>query len=163
MRKFLFLFFSVLVFGVLNYGIYQKETLKEKGKTVFLELRTVDPRSLIQGDYMRLAYDLEITLDRTPREDRGPRVVVSLTPENIGSFARFYKGEALAPNEVMLHCHLSPPPGSLLRMLPSSFLFQEGHQTAYAQAKYGIFKVDADGTHLLVGLADEKQQEIKPS
>ncbi|MFT6791681.1 MAG: hypothetical protein ACJA04_000891 [Cellvibrionaceae bacterium] len=45
---------SILVLGVLNYGIYQKQKIKDHGEIVLLELAPVDPRSLMQGDYMRL-------------------------------------------------------------------------------------------------------------
>ena len=59
MRSYLMIALSVLVLGVLNYGIYQKEQIKNQGDIVLLELAPVDPRSLMQGDYMRLRYAVE--------------------------------------------------------------------------------------------------------
>ena len=44
--------------AVANAGIWQKETLIAEGKPIFVELGPVDPRSLMQGDYMRLAFRL---------------------------------------------------------------------------------------------------------
>jgi uncharacterized membrane-anchored protein len=46
----------VLVLGVANYDIWQKQQLIENGRQILLELRPVDPRSLIQGDFMQLRY-----------------------------------------------------------------------------------------------------------
>jgi uncharacterized membrane-anchored protein len=46
----------VLVLGVANYDIWQKQQVVENGQQILLELRPVDPRSLIQGDFMRLRY-----------------------------------------------------------------------------------------------------------
>ena len=42
-----------------NTGIYQAERTLSQGEVVYLELAPVDPRSLIQGDYMALDYALE--------------------------------------------------------------------------------------------------------
>ena len=41
---------------VANVGIWQKEQLIAHGQPVFVELAPVDPRSLMQGDYMRLEF-----------------------------------------------------------------------------------------------------------
>lgn len=41
-----------------QYMYLAKQTLIAEGRPVFLELGPVDPRSLMQGDYMRLAFGL---------------------------------------------------------------------------------------------------------
>jgi len=46
----------ILVLGVANYDIWQKQQIVENGQQVLLKLRPVDPRSLMQGDFMRLRY-----------------------------------------------------------------------------------------------------------
>jgi uncharacterized membrane-anchored protein len=46
----------VLVLGVANYDIWQKQQVVDNGQQVLLKLRPVDPRSLMQGDFMRLRY-----------------------------------------------------------------------------------------------------------
>ena len=56
MRDNLFLFFvAVICFGLI-FSVYQKETVLRKGRTFYMALRPVDPRSIIQGDYMELRY-----------------------------------------------------------------------------------------------------------
>lgn len=48
----------LLTLAVVNNGIYQREQILSTGATVVLELAPVDPRSLIQGDYMTLGFDV---------------------------------------------------------------------------------------------------------
>ncbi len=55
----------VLVLGVANYNIGQKQQVVENGQQVLLKLRPVDPRSLMQGDYMRLRYAETVLPDST--------------------------------------------------------------------------------------------------
>ena len=47
---------AALVLVVTNVLIFQKERLLASPQGILLELAPVDPRSLIQGDYMALAY-----------------------------------------------------------------------------------------------------------
>ncbi|WP_319022245.1 GDYXXLXY domain-containing protein, partial [Proteus mirabilis] len=49
---------GALVLAFVNAAIWQKEALIGTGTTVYVELAPVDPRSLMQGDYMRLAFAL---------------------------------------------------------------------------------------------------------
>lgn len=48
----------VLMLVVVNWGIYQHENTLAHGDAVVLELAPVDPRSLMQGDYMALEFDI---------------------------------------------------------------------------------------------------------
>ena len=52
----------LIALGFVNYAIFQKEELIENGQPVFLRLAPVDPRSLIQGDYMALGYEIAAKL-----------------------------------------------------------------------------------------------------
>ena len=44
----------ILLLGYFNWSVYQKEQTLKDGQLVLLQLAPVDPRSLMQGDYMRL-------------------------------------------------------------------------------------------------------------
>ena len=46
----------VLLLVYFNWSVYQKEQTLKEGQLVLLQLAPVDPRSLMQGDYMRLNY-----------------------------------------------------------------------------------------------------------
>ncbi len=149
MKKIVFIVSTFLVFAAFNYGIYEKEQIKANGETVFLELVPVDPRSLIQGDYMRLRYAIERNEKYQAKDKRG-YMVVGLDNNKVGTFKRFYDGGELAANEKLLHYHNQ---SGRLRIVPDSFMFQEGHAKLYELAKYGVFKFDIEGNHILVGLA----------
>lgn len=158
MKKIIFLVSTLLVFAVFNYGIFQKEEIKKNGEIVLLELAPVDPRSLMQGDYMQLRYAIERNPTYRVKEKRG-YMVVALDQHQVGTFKRFYTGEVLESNEKLFHYHNQH---GQLRIVPNSFMFQEGHAKFYERAKYGIFKFDTKGNYILVGLADAKLQVIQP-
>lgn len=161
MRKAAYIVISLAVFAVLNYAIFQKEQLKAHGETVYLELAPVDPRSLMQGDYMRLAYALE----RTARGEAGNQqaaagyLVIVPDDRNVASFVRFHAGEPLQGKEKLLHYNNA---GNGLHIVPDSFMFQEGHAASYQAARYGEFKFGGAGNSMLVGLADAQLQTIRP-
>ena len=149
--------FIILVF--VNYLAYQREMLAVNGRVVLLELAPVDPRSLIQGDYMRLRYALSDDIESHTNRERG-FVVVRLDENNVARFVRIHNSVTpLAPDEILL-----PFRGESwdLRVGPGSFFFQEGHAEYYEDARYGELRVSDSGTVLLVGLRDENLKPLGP-
>lgn len=149
----------VLALGVPNYAILQKERLLQRGTTVLVELAPVDPRSLIQGDYMRLNY----AMSRDFAFDRGiPRnghFVVQLDPNGVARFVRVHqRGIPLKPGE---HLLLYRRRGNRLRIGTDAFFFQEGHASRYVGARYGELRVDASGGSVLVGLRDSTLRQLR--
>ena len=63
MRKWLILLCAVLILAVVNFGIWQNEKLIKNGEIVLLELAPLDPRSLMQGDYMALHFAMADAID----------------------------------------------------------------------------------------------------
>ncbi|WP_020591366.1 GDYXXLXY domain-containing protein [Kiloniella laminariae] len=152
-RNLVLIALSLVVFLVLNYAIYQKEQTKLHGQTVFLELAPVDPRSLMQGDFMRLSYTIErdaLKLSYRPSDPRG-YLVIRPDETNVARVVRFDVGTALAEGELRLKYSRNPRG---IKLVPDSFFFQEGEAKKYENAKYGVFKFDDSGTPLLVGLQD---------
>jgi len=150
-----------LVLAVINYDILAKQDTIANGRLVLLPLRPVDPRSLMQGDYMVLRY-----ADSTfpPAEmignlsSRGT-LVLRLDESNIGRFARMDDGTPLAPDEVRVRFkgmsgQMEP------RLGAESFFFQEGDGEIYAHAKFGMLRVDPSGNSILIGLAGENRQQL---
>ncbi|MGH1349968.1 MAG: GDYXXLXY domain-containing protein [Methyloligellaceae bacterium] len=159
MRTGAMIFLAVIILGVFGYTVYESETLKNNGKTVLLELAPIDPRSLLQGDYMVLGFAVERVKKPDYKKHNG-YMVLEENAEGIAQFKRFYEaGEALTPNEYKIRFVKK---WSRFTIRPNSFLFQEGHRKHYDKAKYGIFKFDKDQNYLLVGLADETKQSISP-
>src|SRR5690606_22974697 len=47
-----------VILAVVNLGIYQRDQILKHGESVILALAPVDPRSLMQGDYMALRFQV---------------------------------------------------------------------------------------------------------
>jgi uncharacterized membrane-anchored protein len=152
-----------LVLGVANHGIWRKERVIDTGREVLLELRPVDPRSLMQGDYMQLRYVEKTFPTRAMSEDMPHKgtYVLKLDQNNVASFARKDDDTALAADEFRLQYYGNTWIGDL-RIGADSYLFQEGQAPLYQNARYGILRVDESGDSVLVGLADEAHQPITP-
>ena len=159
----------VLVLLVPNYAIVQKERLLKDGTVMLLELAPVDPRSLIQGDYMRLDYavarglseppagfDVEPTVPRVPRDGH---IVVRLDDRGVATFVRWHtQGTPLGTGEHLLQYRRR---GNRIRIATDAFYFQEGHARRYEAAKYGELRVDQSGGSVLVGLRDSLHRALK--
>jgi uncharacterized membrane-anchored protein len=158
-RRHLLLFGGLaLVLGAANFAIVDKERLLANGTTVLVELAPVDPRSLIQGDYMRLDY--AIARNGQTRNEIGSqrtgRIVVHLDDRGVAQFVRAHRGEALARGELLLQYRVR---GNRLRIGSDAYFFEEGSAARYISARYGELRVDDDGESVLVGLRDG---ELKP-
>lgn len=149
----------VLVLGVVNVAIAGKERLIARGATIFVELAPVDPRSLIQGDYMRLDYELVRVLRSLGRLPRDGRLVVRLDSDGIAYFSRLHReGAALAPGEHLLHYRTR---GGQVRIGSDAYFFQEGHAARYQEARFGELRVAPNGSSVLVGLRDGQLRPIE--
>lgn len=150
---------TLLVLGLLNGLILQKERLLRRGTSMFLPLAPEDPRSLIQGDYMQLRYDLADSV--LAREDGTPttgRLVVRVGPDGVAVFGRMHHGEPLAAGERLLRFWRSRD--GLVRFGADSFFFQEGDASRFATARYGELKVTPAGESVLVGLCDARRERL---
>ena len=58
MRKGVAILAGLIILALANYSIYSRERLLTEGNVVFLQLAPIDPRSLMQGDYMALRFQV---------------------------------------------------------------------------------------------------------
>lgn len=149
MRKAIALATGALMLAAANYGIYQKEGLLNDGRIVFLELAPVDPRSLMQGDYMALRFKTADVIPHHPDAKQDGRIVLKIDARGVGEFARLDDGAALAQDEALLQYRVR---GGRPKLATNAFFFQEGTAAAYTNARYGEFRVDPAGAALLTGL-----------
>ena len=84
-------------------------------------------------------------------------MVIRPDENNAAQFVRFHREESLAEGEKLLRFHKK---GRSIHIVPDSFFFQEGHAQYYENARYGVFKFDDSGKHLLIGLAGEDRKII---
>lgn len=151
-----------LVLAVANRDIRSKEQVIENGRLVLLELRPVDPRSMMQGDYMALRYAPAAFPELTAIERMAYRGTVIMTADAAGvaRFARLDDGTALGAGEFRLRYRRQQYYGEL-RYGADSFFFEEGAGPAFAAAVYGMLRVDDDGDMVLVGLADKDHRRLE--
>ncbi|MCP5349035.1 MAG: GDYXXLXY domain-containing protein [Gammaproteobacteria bacterium] len=144
----------VLILLACNYSIVSKEQILERGRTVYLELAPRDPRSLLQGDYMSLFFQLARDIGNSGMVSRPENglVVVALDDRGIGSFQDFYTGQTLPDNQLVMQYRIRD---GLVKFATNAFFFQEGQVSKYNAAKYGEFRVDGQGELLLVAHRDE--------
>jgi len=153
----------LLILGAANYDILRKQRIVDHGAQVLLPIRPADPRSLLQGDYMTLRY-ARTALPPDPLEQSLPRrgtAIVRLDADGVAQFARLDDDTVLAESELRLNYKRRLYEHEV-SYGADSFFFQEGDAELYAQAKYGVLRVDGDGNSVLVGLADEHRNMLKP-
>ena len=85
-----------------------------------------------------------------------------LDQSNVATFSRLDDGSSLTADEARLKYKLRDNNGSI-RLGAETFFFEEGRASVYNGARYGVVHVDSAGNSVLIGLADEQQQMIRPA
>lgn len=139
-----------------------------EGRQVLMPLAPVDPLSYIQGRYVALRYRLEgdESLITTPVRVDGeeverwrmwPRVgkmAVAVDANGVATAIRLHvESVPVAPDEVLWRYRKSD--GDLIIGTDAWFCPEERCADFEGTARYGVFRVDATGRVILVGLADE--------
>jgi uncharacterized membrane-anchored protein len=157
--------------------VLQKERLVTRGQRLYLELAPRDPRSLMQGDYMRLEYRIaregrqladSHRDEAAPDDDSGvaeqgeawpDRGTLVIRPDERGvaRLVRRHAGEPVGPGEVLLRYRRQ---GWRLHLGTDAWYFQEGTAGVYETARYGEVAVGSRGEVLLVGLRNEKLEVL---
>ncbi len=149
----------IILLGLFNNSIIKKETLLSNGKLILLELAPVDPRSLMQGDYMRLRYTISENIKYDTISKRG-FCVVKLQNNGIAKRVRVQDNRTPI-NEKEYLIEYTSKSWREINIGAESFFFQEGEAEKYENAKYGGVKVDNQGNSLLIGLYDENRIKIE--
>lgn len=149
----------LLIMGQSVFLIAQKENLLANGQVVHLELAPVDPRSLIQGDYMNLRYSVANDTSSANHPDKG-LIVIGLDNDNIARFVRTYDpNHPLEGREFLLQYYSQ---GTRVHIGPTAFFFQEGDAKYYNNAKYAELRVSDEGESILVGLRGDDLERLGP-
>lgn len=162
MKKFKWIIIIVnlaLLMVYFNYSIVKKETLLKEGQLVLLELAPVDPRSLMQGDYMTLRYAISENLNADNMPKRG-YCVVRLDTNGVANRVRFQKNINPIQEGERLIAYTAPDSWNV-NIGAESFFFEEGQAEKYDSARYGGVRIDRKGNSLLVGLYDEQRKKIE--
>jgi uncharacterized membrane-anchored protein len=171
-----------LVVAVVGALIAKKERIRREGTVVLLRLAPVDPRSLMQGDYMALRFELAREIERTfltGEREQGEDDEEGVDGEDGGRHGSLERqlGEgafAFAPVKVdergVGTLAVGDPAALRFRyrrrqghawLGTNAFFFQEGQAARYARARYGEFRLDREsGEAVLVGLRDEERRPL---
>jgi uncharacterized membrane-anchored protein len=163
---------AVALLAYFNYSIAQKNKVVNSAKLVLLQLAPVDPRSLMQGDYMQLRY--AITQDTNLQKYFGTTetnkyqnsfakrgfIVVILDSNNVATFKRFAAAATPLNNGEVAIKYTAPNGSWDIKLGAESYFFEEGKSEKYAKARYGALKVDTKGNSVLIGLYNDSLQFI---
>ncbi|WP_394129439.1 GDYXXLXY domain-containing protein [Shewanella maritima] len=165
----------LVILTAVNWQIYSKEQHLAHGQRLLFKLAPVDPRSLMQGDYMALRFALadavraEIkSLQRQQVEgeasfdDALPSdgyIVVQLDEHQVAHFISLDLGQTLLDNQLRVQYRWR---NHQVKLASNAFFFQEGHAKFYEEAEYGEFRLNAKGEPLLTAMYDEHLQLIQP-
>src|SRR5690606_16514398 len=142
---------TVFILAFVNLEITAKERILREGTTVLLELAPIDPRSLIQGDYMALRYAMADEVARAAAEQgvSDGRIVIELNADGVARFVRIYGGGSLGEGELLLRFRKR---GESVRLASDAWFFEEGTGESYRGARFGEVRVSKDGEAVLVAV-----------
>jgi uncharacterized membrane-anchored protein len=174
----------LLALAVVNRGVLERERILSDGRIVLLELAPVDPRSMMQGDYMALRFAVADDIDKAlsppcayannaaalkcmgvDHDGAGPRVrkngyaVFALDTDAVGRFVRVQATpRPVGTREIAVRYRQRG--WREVRIASNAWFFPEGQAQRYAPAKYGELRVDDDGEALLTALRDDKRKRL---
>jgi len=161
MRKVLAVVAGLAVLGAANWAIHAREKHLAEGAVVLLELAPLDPRSLMQGDYMALRFRLENEFSGGARARKAAdgRIVVRPDARGVAAYVRLDGGEPLAAGELRLRYRVRD---GKVKFATNAYFFQEGTARTYERARFGEFRATAGGDLLLTHLRSEKLERLGP-
>lgn len=156
-----------------NKLIYKYEDILANGQSIILKLAPVDPRSLMQGDYMELNYEILNEVWKTAYQTDFYGVkskefniglahnqIYALLKQNKQGIAQLCGLEIDIPTDFkdcdeQIYLPIKISDRFNTRLPTHSYFFEEGKGAYYAQAAYGEYKFK-EGKALLLRLLDEK-------
>ena len=127
------------------------EDVLANGRIVYIALRPVDPRSLIQGDYMAVAFNV----DRlpAPRGISGEVMAIADIDDRSIATIQGIAAPGVKPQANQIAVKLRQKSHRWF-VGTDAFFFEEGRADDFAKAKFGQFRLGADGRLLLVAMTD---------
>ncbi|MBN1603882.1 MAG: GDYXXLXY domain-containing protein [Chitinispirillaceae bacterium] len=148
----------LLVFFAVGTSVKSREDLLNTGETFLFRLAPVDPRSIMQGDYMILNYQITSGTGTKSIPSRG-YIVFKADSFNVANKIRFQKQpKPLSENERIIKYYGHK---RNISIGSESYFFQEGDADVYARARFGGIKVAKNGNSILFGLFDENHKKIE--
>lgn len=139
---------TLVVVMVMVLG-YEKRL--DQGRIIYAKLAPLDPCSLIQGDYMSLAYELNAKEGDAYFGER-KLGYASLSPQNVITSVQW---EPSADQKIWLKNHWGR-----WQLPVDSFMFAEGLAECYDSAQFAKISVTDDGKMMLLDLVGDSLQDL---
>ncbi|WP_379138899.1 GDYXXLXY domain-containing protein [Paenibacillus sp. sgz500958] len=151
----------LLQFGYLGVYVAQSETLLTTGTTLKLEIEPLDPRSLLQGDYVVLNYSISTPPESAAADlesyqgKRKIKVVVVPDEKGVYVFDRvFHSGDILREGEVVLNGKISGW-GTIHYGIETYFVPEGTGLAVQSKARFASIRVNTHGDALLEALSEQ--------
>lgn len=153
----------VSTLGFANYSVHHYDNTLQNGQDIILKLVPTDPRSLMQGDYMELDFEVlnKASHEASKYMEKGTlmerNILLSVDEKGVAHFCSLNQTSTT-------QCPLSIKVNFLahgVRLVGSQhYFFPEGSREYFAQAHYAEFRQGKDGTLLLKQLLDKDLQPL---
>lgn len=146
---------AILVLVAVNHSIRAKEQIIRGGEPIYLALAPVDPRSLMQGDYMALRFQLadEIETRHDELSAAYPRAPIVLDQRGVATLAT----PGVATDRFIRYRVRDAG----IWLGTNAYFFEEGSAKRFEDARFGEFRLDrASGEAVLVGLRDAELKAL---
>ncbi|ABV87169.1 GDYXXLXY domain-containing protein [Shewanella pealeana] len=148
------------ILAIVNWDIYQKEQQLAHGQVVRLTLAPVDPRSLIQGDYMALNYAIAAELrGLIDMETADGLLQVKLDVNQVAQLVSVDNGSGAEEGNDIIGIQYRVR-HQQIKFASNAYFFEEGQAEQYEAAKYGQFRVNQQGALLLESMLDKDFNEL---
>ncbi|MDQ0215874.1 putative membrane-anchored protein/putative membrane protein [Oikeobacillus pervagus] len=153
---------AIIQFAFIGGTAYQKESQLQQGELVALSLQPVDPRSMLQGDYVQLGYSIANDYREQVKNDYKGRVTIQLKPT---TKTVTYQGEKIPVYEAKNFSHTKTKPKESLFMNGKGyygtltmgiehFFIEENTGEKWEGKKFALVKIAKNGDAILVTLVD---------
>ncbi len=134
-----------------NGQVVRYEAALQTGERVYLPIEGYDPRSLLQGDYMRFKASIQ--------PDRPDDRVGVATIDSDGVILAVHAGSPSGPSERAIRWRKDD---ERVAFGANEWFIEEGTGDAYQGFRYAVLHLSDDGGALLVGLADADRALMGP-
>lgn len=142
---------TLIILAFVTLEITDKEHILREGTPILLELAPIDPRSLLQGDYMALRYAMADEVARAAAEQgvADGRIVIEPDADGVARFVRIYDGGPLGNRQHLLQFRKR---GESVRLASDAWFFEEGTGADFRGARFGELRVSREGEAVLVAV-----------
>ena len=161
MRSVIALVWALAALALVTVSIVSKERQLASGRVVLLELAPVDPRTMANEAAAALRAAAQPS-GAGPTTHRGlptsdGHIVATQDTHAVATFRRLHGTTAVGSGEILLRYRVR---NDQIQFATNAFFFQEGTAKRYEAARYGEFRVAADGELLLTGLRDAQRRPL---